>query len=156
MFPSPHTHTPTPKCYCLNCLLLSILDCHHKPPMTWPAQPHIALGNCFDLLCSWGQIVVATAICVALQPPILAHYKEMLPLLFSSCWINLLNSSWPEVVRSYLSPWCFWVGYVQWHSWLQTLRLLNDSLSIRCRTVSWEFSCLQDIRMNWALVNLKY
>lgn len=107
-----------------------------KAANDFASSAHIALGNCFDFLHPWGQITVATAISVALQPPFLVHYKEMLPLLSSSCWINLVNSSWPEVVRSYLSAWCFWVGYMQWHFQLQTLRLLNDSLSIRCRAVS--------------------
>lgn len=134
--PMPHAHSPTPRCYCLNCSLFSTLDCHHKPPMTSLAQPAQPSAIALTSSIPWGQIAVATAICVALQPPFLAYYTEMLPLLSSSCWINLVNSSWPEVVRSYLSAWCFWVGYTQWHSWLQTLRLLNDILSIRCKAVS--------------------
>lgn len=150
----PHpTHTSLPWGAAVPCCPDEIVTISHQ----WlSSSTHRALGNCFDFLCSWGQISVATAISVALQPPFLAHYKEMLPLLSSSCWINPVVSGWPEVVRSYLSAWCFWGGCTQWHSGLQTFRRLNDSLSIRCRAVSSELSCLQDIMMNWAPVNWKY
>lgn len=97
----PAPQAPIPRGYCLNSSLLSILDCPHKPPMTLPAQPMQPWANCFDILHPWGQITVATAISVALQPPFLVCYTEMLPLLSNSCWINLVNSSWPEKVRSY-------------------------------------------------------